>query len=528
MAKERILVIDDEPQIVSLCSRILEREDYVVITPEFGEEAFAFAEEGEYDLLLSDIRMPGLNGIDLFRRVRAAGQEVPCVFITGHATVDTVIEALKEGVEGFVQKPFTSGELLLAVDQAFEKSRLANENQRLKALMPLLELNKILLDEIEQESFFQNALAIVTTKLQADRVSLIVRDEGNEEILTFAAATGLPEQYQVPRNTRTNGGIAGYVFRSGERLLLNDSHEDPMILEAMQKNDITSGLCVPLRTGNRSMGVMCASRLGREDRFDRSDLDLFSLLSAQIAASVENLRLYRALRGSYMKTIEALASAIEAKDSYTKGHSTQVALYAAAIGREMGLSRPVVEDLRVAGLLHDVGKIGIPETVLLKPGRLSSLEYEIMKTHPFYAHKIIEPIGLPSEVSRAIRHHHERFDGKGYPDGLQGEDVPMGARILHVADSLEAMTSDRPYRSMLSWAQIEKELVNNAGTQFDPDVVEVCLRLAKKGALLHPEHPSRYISSTPQPLEEQPLSHPRPLGVRGLPPSPRPGFPLDS
>lgn len=489
--KEHILIIDDEPKLSSLCARILEGHGYKVTAPPFGAEAIDMAENRQYDLLLCDIRMPRINGLQLFHRIHKKNPDLVAVMITGHATVETVIEALNKGVEGFIQKPFTSEELLTAVDQAFQKSRLRRENMRLKALMPLLELNKLLIDDTETDTVFASALQIAKRKLRADSVSLLLQEETNKDVLSVVASHGLNKKYHTPKNVKEDGGILGYVFNSGQPLLLNGAIDGLGIDVHMEDRGITSGLCIPIQSNGRTLGCMCASRFKKVQHFSQADLDLFMIISNQIASHLENLRLYGKLRTNYIKTIKALTGAIEAKDSYTKGHSYQVAVYAARIGRHLGLHRAEIENLRIAGMLHDVGKIGVPEDVLFKPGPLSGDEKAVIMTHPFYGMKILEPIGLPHSILCAIHHHHEKYDGTGYPDGLKGEAIPLNARILQVADALDAMTSDRPYRSMFKWEQVENELTSNSGTQFDPKMITAAIELAKSGRLFPSKHPSR-------------------------------------
>ena len=185
------------------------------------------------------------------------------------------------------------------------------------------------------------------------------------------------------------------------------------------------------------------------------------------------------LRTAYIQTIRALAEAIDAKDAYTRGHSERVAVYASRIGREMSLRTELIERIYFAGLLHDVGKIGIPDAIITKPARLSDAEYELMKQHPEIGAKILEPVEFLHSVTPCVRHHHEWFDGSrsGYPDRLAGDQIPLPSRVIVVADTVEAMTSDRPYRKALPLDVVVRELHKYSGTQFDPVVVEAFLKL---------------------------------------------------
>ncbi len=179
-------------------------------------------------------------------------------------------------------------------------------------------------------------------------------------------------------------------------------------------------------------------------------------------------------------TIKVLALALDARDSYTHNHSQEVTQYAVAIAREMGLTVKEIELIKDAGLLHDIGKIGIADAVLLKPGRLTDEEYNQIKKHPAIGKSILEPVNCLADKIPLIYHHHERVDGTGYPEGLSGDDIPLGARILAVADSYQAMTSDRPYRKALSMQVAIGELEKFRGRQFDSKIVDVFLRILKR------------------------------------------------
>jgi putative nucleotidyltransferase with HDIG domain len=190
------------------------------------------------------------------------------------------------------------------------------------------------------------------------------------------------------------------------------------------------------------------------------------------------------LRTAYIQTIRALAEAVDAKDAYTRGHSERVGVYASKIAREVGLPRELIERVYIAGLLHDVGKIGIRDYVITKPDRLTAEEYEEIKRHPEIGAKILEPVSFLSDVVDCVRHHHEWFDGssRGYPDNLRGDRIPLPSRIILVADTVEAMTSDRPYRRGLALETVVRELHKYSGSQFDPTCVDACLRLLDREA----------------------------------------------
>ncbi len=193
-----------------------------------------------------------------------------------------------------------------------------------------------------------------------------------------------------------------------------------------------------------------------------------------------SFELYTKMRKMYLETIRALAAAIDAKDPYTKGHSERVAQMAVALARELDLPEREVDDLEYAALLHDIGKIGVDESILGKDDGLTDEEFEKIKTHTAVGAKIIKPVEFLKKTYKAVYHHHERFNGNGYPDGIKGEDIPLFARIIAVADAYDAMGSDRPYRKKLSKDKIMKELKDQSGKQFDPEVVKALISILER------------------------------------------------
>jgi len=235
-------------------------------------------------------------------------------------------------------------------------------------------------------------------------------------------------------------------------------------------------LGVPLMSKGKTIGVIAVVNKQAGELFSEEDQDLLSTLGNQVANAVENAKLIADQKALFLNTIMALAAAVDAKDPYTHNHSRKVAYYAGLIGEEMNLSTEEMEILERAAILHDIGKIAIPESILNKPDRLTREEFEIMKTHPLCGVKIVENIRQMEAILPGMKYHHERYDGKGYPEGLAGEEIPLLARILAVADTYDAITSDRPYRKGPGHDFAIEEVKRCSGTQFAPEVVEAFLR----------------------------------------------------
>jgi putative nucleotidyltransferase with HDIG domain len=223
------------------------------------------------------------------------------------------------------------------------------------------------------------------------------------------------------------------------------------------------------------------NQVTREQNFKLQDMN--RNLEAKVRQRTKQLAAkHQELRTAYVQTISALAEAVDAKDAYTRGHSQRVGVYASRIARELCFPKDVIERVYIAGLLHDVGKIGVRDCVITKPDRLTPEEYEEIRQHPAIGAKILEPVDFLRDIVPCVRHHHEWYDGssRGYPDRLQGEQIPLPSRVILVADTVDAMTSDRPYRKALSLEAVVSELSKYSGSQFDPTCVDAFLRLLER------------------------------------------------
>lgn len=334
MAAPKIMIVDDELGPREALKMIL-RDDYEVITASSGAEALNYLETGEFALVILDIRMPDINGIDLLALVKSKSPETEAVMITAYASVETATNALRRGALDYLIKPFDSN----AVKAAVKK---------------------------------------------------------------------------------------GLVRRTRQAALLKRQSE-------------------------------------------------LQVVNASLREKIENAR--QGIQSHYLETVRSLVAAIDAKDSYTKGHQERVAFFTEILGEEMGLPEEEKRVLWQAAILHDIGKIGVPEQILRKTGRLTDEEFKIVKQHPVIGADIISPVRFLQKERPIVLHHHEKFDGTGYPEGLLGRQIPYGARIIAVADALDAMLSNRPYAPAKTPAQAREELRRCAGTQFDPQVAETALKI---------------------------------------------------
>ncbi len=271
-------------------------------------------------------------------------------------------------------------------------------------------------------------------------------------------------------------GIAGESLMKNKTIVVNDTSSDPRFYMEVDK---TSGfktkklVATPIRVLGRVIGVLEAINKSDDSNFDEKDIETIEVVSNIAGINIQNSLFYEKLRKILIDVIKSLIIALEARDEYTRGHSERVQMYSQIIGEELGLHRDVLMNLQLSAILHDIGKIGIPDSILRKDSKLTEEEFEVIKQHPLIGYKILSSIeDIEEEILNGVLWHHERYDGKGYPNNLSGKKIPFFARIIAVADTFDAMTSDRPYRKGLPPDTAFEEIIRNKGSQFDPEVVE--------------------------------------------------------
>jgi diguanylate cyclase (GGDEF)-like protein len=339
-------------------------------------------------------------------------------------------------------------------------------------------------------------LHIAVTLLEAEKGILLSRvDEDGDGDLDVVCAEGFEND---PRDSALAQRFAGEVIEH-DKTIREDGHEVDDETGTAADREIQNLVAIPIYVQDDFHGVVvCANKDGG---FHEYDDDVLVALGDHAGAVLENGRMRGDLRGAYVSTVQLLAEAIEAKDPFLRGHSDEVSEYVAAVADKMGIERQRREQLVFGSLLHDVGKIGISERILLKPAKLTDEEFGVVKLHPRIGYRLIDQVGALRPIAPAILHHHERWDGNGYPDGLAGEDIPLEARIVAVADSFSAMTAERPYRKRMSLDQACAELERCAGTQFDPEVVRIFVDEVRCRPAPRDQHPLEEALRDPQ-IEE--------------------------
>ncbi len=364
-------------------------------------------------------------------------------------------------------------------------SKLRQIEERVDRLGLLSRLSQILNSTLEHQEVRKRAVEAATQLMKAEKGSLLLRDEKTGK-LSFEAAPRDKEETMKAITLNVGQGIAGWVAQKGRPLIVNHPENDPRFYEGVDgKTSFKTRniLCVPVKVKKRVIGVLEAVNKRHGADFDQEDLSLFASLADQVAIALDNARLYQEQEEMFFQTVESFADAIEKRDPYTGGHTQRVTLYSLAIARYLPLKPAEKRWLKIASTLHDIGKIGIEDQILKKPDPLSPAEYDIMKHHSNLGAGMIERIRQLREIVPAIKYHHEKVNGRGYPTGLKGEDIPLIAKIVAVSDTYDAMTSDRPYRRALSKTTTIQELKRCAGTQFDRGVVEAFMKAYRNGEI---------------------------------------------
>jgi len=352
-------------------------------------------------------------------------------------------------------------------------------SRKLTEMTVLYNTIKITGSSLDLKEVLSSVFINTIKSLKAEDGSLMLIDP-EDKVLAIKEAYGLEEDIIKKTRIKLGEGIAGLVAQKGEPLIISGRLNSPQIKRKGKYEGINS-ICAPLKTKKGGViGIINLNRKVDAEPFTEDDLKLLSTIAHEAATAIERVSLYQELHKSYLNTINTIAKIVETRDPYTSGHQKRVAKLACAIAEEMSLPQDKTEGLYAAGILHDIGKMNVPAEILSKPGRLSEIELSLIKTHPQAGSDIIKEMEFPWAVSLIVLQHHERIDGSGYPQGLKGDEILLEARIIGVADVVEAMASHRPYRPALGIDKALEEISQNRGILYDPEVVDACLKLFKE------------------------------------------------
>jgi len=340
-------------------------------------------------------------------------------------------------------------------------------------LTTLYRLVDIITEAKTLERVLNSLLDLASEIISCEGAILFLVDEKTGEA-DIALKRNIGKKIENKINLQNKKKVIEWALNKGRTIALPDIDEDA------EENDKVTFVLVPLIAHDKPVGLIDIITDSPEGDITSRDLSLLTILAKQAALAIENVKLYENIKKDQISIIKALAATVDAKDHYTLGHSQKVSEYSVIVAEEMGLNERDTEIIKYAGLLHDIGKIALPDDIIKKPSKLSDQEFVVVQKHPTIGARIIKEIETLSGMVPIVLHHHERFDGRGYPDGLKGEDIPLGARIVHVTDAYDTMVSARAYRDMLPPELAVSELRKNAGAQFDPKIVEIFIASLKK------------------------------------------------
>lgn len=493
--KEKILIVDDEEALTLFLAKLLSSEspDYEIRSAYTGEDAIKMIEGFHPDCILQDIRLPDLSGIEVLKAAKAFDEDIQVIMMTAFGSLETSIEAIKMGAYDYILKPFKAEQIKIAVKNALIKRKLLKENKRLleelkkanqelkiayhklefaktevdreleEKLKILSELHKIsdsLNEELDFDKLCIGILKGAEKIFNIQDVALLFNEENSPDTLFVKYFIGFEDFFEPDMK---------FDFYHPFFKKLREKKE-PYILEFPEGiiKQISIGF---LKTKNKEPFGIFMIGTKKEDVSFFKILPLFETYLNTISIALSNSMLFDSLEKSYLESLLALVKAQEAKDRSIKGHSSRVARLAHLVGKRMGLKEEELKILRHAALLHDIGKIGIREYILEKPFELDPEEYNKMKEHINIGIEIIKPLRFLRDTIPVIRHHHENYDGTGYPDGLKGDEIPLLARILSICDVYDSITNERIYANKLTKDEAIEFLKKYSGKKFDPQIV---------------------------------------------------------
>ncbi|HOW59229.1 MAG TPA: HD domain-containing phosphohydrolase [Candidatus Omnitrophota bacterium] len=352
----------------------------------------------------------------------------------------------------------------------------------------LKKIGNVITSEQKEESFLDLIVESMTKAMDAESGVLIMVDEKGEEKHFRKVVAWGKEREKILSMAAQKNSTLNWMSQEKRPLIINHTKEDNGTSQDPSELSYRSLLCIPLRFQSQHRGCAMVLNKKNEQVFTSEDTALLENVASQVAVAAENSRLMESAERSYVETIGALAVAVEERDSYTRGHLERVSKYAVRIAETLNMDIKDIQTLRDAAFLHDVGKVAIEDDVLLKPNQLTPEELKVMQSHAEKGEKIIAPLSSFKNLREIIRHHHEYYDGSGYPDGVKGNEISLSARILSIVDTYDALTTGRPYRKALSQEEAIKIIEAGSGTHFDPQIVKVFLQIIKQASSQGPDN----------------------------------------
>jgi len=470
--RPRLVIVDDERHICEIIVESLAGENYDVEAFADARKAIAYLKDQPVDLVLTDLVMGDVSGVEVLDTALATQGDAVVILMTAYPTVQTAVAVLKKGAYDLLVKPFKLEVVRAAVKRGLAHQKLSRENVNLKGQVEFLKAANGVNVGVDHERYLATVLSSCRTELRAAAAGLLEIDPKTRRIIR---RLNEPEAHEYKAIVLDEGTIADFA---GKKVLAPkvSSRQGTQNGRVVEQTLVSS----PIYIRHRLHGLI---NLVLPDRFSRlypGQMDVLAILTNAAGSAIVNQKLYQNVRAAFLQAIRALANAVEARDKYTAGHTDRVIKLAEQMAVNLQWSRREIETMTVGCMLHDIGKIGVPDSILNKPDQLNEHEREIMQNHTLVGLRIVKEIELFKPAIPYIISHHERYDGTGYPKGLKGSEIPVEGRLLAVVDTFDAIMSDRPYRRGAQLAVAIAELENNKEKQFDPEMVDAFLGVLRQ------------------------------------------------
>ncbi len=498
---QNILVLEDQPAVREVISEVLEGIEVSVSVGKADslKEAREMLVSRHWDCLVTDLSLGDGHSLELIAELRNASNTIPVILVSGFLSASRLEEAGALNVKHVLAKPFDPEMLLeclrnvLISEEAADelKSAVKRKTHTAGRLLPeMFEMDRKLgllyrmFDEMPKHSDVSrvcgSALELAMEMIYAHRGYLALF-ERNQEKLVIVADKNLSQQGMVSSCELRETPFHNLIHAGEECLEISSANG--MAAACWPGIEAEQYVAIPVSLQGVHMGVLCLIDRTNQSVLRTEEKHLLGLLVKKLDTLLDNRAVHAALAESMRETLIALVRSLEARDRYTKDHSSRVSQLSVLITREMGVDAEMAQLIQTGGLLHDIGKVGIADQVLLKPGRYTDQEYAIMKAHPSIGDAILKNMDTLVRERLIVRHHHERWDGKGYPDRLGEKDIPFEARVVCVADAIDAMTTHRVYRMARPLSFCLEQLKQNSGMQFDPEVIKAAVSVIKRGVV---------------------------------------------
>ncbi len=467
----RILLVEPHAQIAESVSAALDSTELTVIHVNCAREALELIEKDVFDVVICEYHLPEMSYIDLRNKIAAIDPGLPVIITTALIDSQLVSQASSERIDSILLKPYSIKDLKARISKVISNKQNVADSLRLKTYMFLHEDLLQLSESDTISDLLEKFNSILKDEVQADEIHVFEID--SEKNVRNLLGREIDKQDFIPlidEMFKSQIGTKRPFFLTQERLLEMGCMSYSLVLGLLEKLETNSIILILMGYKNSIKNL----DLIKED---------FGILANFFLNIYKNLRYSELLEKAYTELLESLASTIEEKDRYTGLHSSEVEKIALSIAEKIGLTDEEKEILRKASMLHDIGKIGIPDEILNKPGKLTDTEYEKIKEHPIIGYRILSRSRTLQDVAKIVLHHHEWYGGRGYPFGLVGEEIPLLARILCLSDAFHALTSDRPYRPAFPVDKALEIVKSETPEKFDPELVALLEEIINEGRL---------------------------------------------